>query len=263
MGSDLPPSVLEKVAAHERVAVLVLLALAAGLGLIATLWTGDALMMAMPPFDGPVANIALLFVMWWTMMMAMMLPSAAPVILLYGSMRRSYLSQGHPQPPLISFVLGYAAVWTGFSAAAVGLQIVVQEFVPLTGMMAVTSTVIGGGLLLSAGIYQLTPFKQACLRNCQAPLMFLARHWRNDAGGVFRMGVAHGMQCLGCCWVLMGLLFYGGVMELHWIVGLALYVAVEKLAPPKSRIAALSGIALIAWGSIELWSALLQQPVFN
>ena len=256
-GSDLPPSALEKVAAQERVAVLALLALAAALGLAATLWTGDALMMGMPPFEGPVASVFLLFVMWWSMMMAMMLPSAAPVILLYGSMRRSHLSKGHAQPPLINFVLGYAAIWTGFSVCAVALHLAVHEFMPLTGMMAVTSQWIGGGLLLLAGIYQLTPLKHACLNNCQSPLLFLARHWRNDAGGVFRMGAAHGLQCLGCCWVLMGLLFYGGVMELRWIIGLAAYVALEKLAPPGGRIASLSGVALIAWGLVTLWFALV------
>ena len=256
MGSDLPPSAVEKLAANERVAVLALLALVAALGLAATLWTGDALMMGMPLFKGPLAAAILLFVMWWSMMMAMMLPSAAPVILLYGSMRRSYLSKGHTQPPLICFVLGYAAVWTGFSVAAVVLQLAVQDVIPLSGMMAVTSKVLGGGLLLLAGIYQLTPLKHACLRNCQAPLMFLARHWRNDAYGVFRMGLAHGLQCLGCCWVLMGLLFYGGVMEPRWIVGIALYVALEKLTPPRGRIASLSGIVLIAWGITTLWFAL-------
>ena len=107
------------------------------------------------------------------------------------------------------------------------------------------------GTLIAAGLYQLSPLKQACLRKCQTPLMFFARNWRKGYGGALRMGLSHGLYCLGCCWVLMGLLFYGGVMELRWIVGLALYVAAEKLLPPSAQLSRFMGILLIGWG---LWT---------
>ena len=119
-------------------------------------------------------------------------------------------------------------------------------------MMAVTSAVIGGGLLVAAGLYQMSPLKSACLRKCQTPLMFFARNWRKGYLGALRMGLSHGLYCLGCCWVLMGLLFYGGVMELRWIVGLALYVAAEKLIPAGNRLSRFTGILLIGWGSWTL-----------
>jgi predicted metal-binding membrane protein len=118
-------------------------------------------------------------------------------------------------------------------------------------MMAVISTTLGAALLIAAGLYQLSPLKQACLRKCQTPLMFFARNWRKGYGGALHMGLSHGLYCLGCCWVLMGLLFYGGVMELRWIVGLALYVAAEKLIPASTRLSRLMGIMLIGWG---LWT---------
>lgn len=240
---------VERAARRERIATLAALAAVAAAGLAATWAAGERLMMPMP--SGAV-HAALLFLMWWTMMLAMMLPSAAPAILVYAAMRRTFLAKGNHQPALAVFIAGYAAVWTGFSLAAVTLQLSTHHLVPLTGMMAVTSKLIGGLLLIAAGLYQLTPLKHACLRKCQSPLMFFAHRWRK---GSFRLGFSHGLYCLGCCWVLMGLLFYGGVMELTWIAGLALYVAMEKLIPAKSRLATLTGIALIAWGGLTLYTA--------
>ena len=117
-------------------------------------------------------------------------------------------------------------------------------------MMAVASATIGGALLIAAGIYQVSRLKSACLRKCQSPLMFFARNWRKGYAGAFRMGFEHGVYCLGCCWVLMGLLFYGGVMELSWIIGLALYVAAEKILPIGPWLSRASALALIGWG---LW----------
>lgn len=178
--------------------------------------------------------------------MAMMLPSAAPAILTYGTVAAKL----KPPPHSIIFASGYAAVWSAFSLGAVILQIVTRDVIPLTGMMAVVSTTVGGGLLIAAGIYQFTPLKRACLRKCQAPLFYLARHWRTGAAGAFRMGISHGLYCVGCCWAIMLLLFYGGVMELSWIVGLAVYVAAEKLIPARYQLDRLAGAALIAWG---LW----------
>ncbi|MBI2718185.1 MAG: DUF2182 domain-containing protein [Rhizobiales bacterium] len=248
-GSPSPSSLPESAAQNERWIVLAALALVAALSLYLTLTAGDYLMMAAPT-PGTIAHAVVLFIMWWSMMLAMMLPSAAPAILIYGGIRRNFAAKGERQPPLFVFVSGYAVIWTLFSAAAVSLQLLVRDVFPLTGMMAVTSAKLGGVLLLAAGIYQLTPLKEACLRRCQSPLLYFARHWRKGAAGTLRMGLAHGIHCLGCCWVLMGLLFYGGVMELAWIAGLAVYVAAEKSIPATWRVSRFTGVALAAWG---LW----------
>jgi predicted metal-binding membrane protein len=149
------------------------------------------------------------------------------------------------------FAGAYAAIWAGFSVIAVIIQLFMSSSTELSMMMAVSSATLGGLLLVAAGLYQMSPLKHACLRQCQMPLMYLARSWKSGPAGALRMGVSHGLHCIGCCWALMGLLFYGGVMELRWIVGLALYVAVEKLVPVGSRLSNFTGVALIGWG---LWT---------
>lgn len=251
-----PAPLLEHTARNERRIVLAGLALVAAAGLLATLRLGDALMMPSAFAGGAVAYPLLLFIMWWTMMMAMMLPSAAPAILTFGAISRKFAEKGAPAAPLAVFAAGYASIWTGFAAAAVTLQLLLSQTIALSMMMAVTSAVVGGGLLAAAGLYQMSPLKAACLRKCQAPLMFFARNWQRGHYGAFRMGLSHGLYCLGCCWVLMGLLFYGGVMELRWIVGLALYVAVEKLIPAGNRLSRFTGILLIGWGAWTVYRAI-------
>ena len=250
-GSAAPPeALLERTARHERWIVLAALAAVAAAALAVTLKTGDSLMTAASPGTATITAVALVFAMWWTMMMAMMLPSAAPAILTFAAVSRNFAAKGGAAAPLTAFASGYATIWTGFSAAAVVLQMAIAAYVPLTGMFAVPNAAFGGGLLIAAGLYQLTPFKQSCLRQCQSPLLYFARNWRSGAFGAWRMGLRHGLSCLGCCWVLMGLLFYGGVMEPRWIIGLAAYVAAEKLIPAPWRLSRFTGVALIVWG---LW----------
>jgi predicted metal-binding membrane protein len=248
--------VIENTARNERWIVLTGLAVVAAIGLFSTLRLGDMLMMPSSFVGGAIVYPLLLFIMWWTMMLAMMLPSAAPAILTYGAISRKFAEKGAPVAPLAVFAAGYCAIWTGFAAVAVALQLLLSRTIALSMMMAVTSAVVGGGLLIAAGLYQMSPLKAACLRKCQAPLMFLARNWQKGYLGALRMGLSHGLYCLGCCWVLMGLLFYGGVMELRWIVGLALYVAVEKLIPAGNRLSRFTGILLIGWGSWTVYRAL-------
>jgi predicted metal-binding membrane protein len=256
-GSSVPPvPLLEHTARNERWIVLAGLALVAAIGLFATLQLGDMLMMPSGFVGGAIVYPVLLFVMWWTMMMAMMLPSAAPAILTFGALSRKFAEKGAPAAPLSVFVAGYAAIWTGFAAVAVTLQLLLSQRIALSMMMAVTSAVIGGGLLVAAGLYQISPLKSACLRKCQTPVMFFARNWQRGHLGALRMGLSHGLYCLGCCWVLMGLLFYGGVMELRWIAGLALYVAAEKLVPAGNRLSQFTGLLLIGWGAWTLYRAL-------
>ena len=203
--------------------------------------------MAMPMDWGP-GHAFFVFVMWWVMMVAMMLPSAAPMVLLFSALKRSRgESEALPyQSP--AFVAGYLAVWGAFSLAAVGVQWQLERLDILSPDMRLMSTPAAAGLLVAAGLYQLTPIKRACLSQCRSPAALLARYWRPGALGAFRMGVQHGRFCLGCCWFLMLLLFVGGIMNVWWIAGLALYVAVEKLGPAGGRLSLITGAALAASG---------------
>ena len=193
-----------------------------------------------------------IFFMWWVMMFGMMLPSAAPLLLLFARMMRKEKKKGAPYVPTGVFALGYVVMWAAFSAVATGAQWGLEASGLLSGIMVGTSAVLGAALLIAAGVWQLTPLKNACLRHCRSPIGFLSAHWRPGRTGAFRMGLVHGAFCLGCCWFLMALLFYGGVMNLYWIIGLALYILIEKLLPAGARIAQLTGVFLIAWGAALL-----------
>ena len=212
-----------------------------------TSMSGDAVMTMKLPWTP--AYFALMITMWWVMMVAMMLPSAAPMVLLFATVNRKDHRQDRPYVPTGFFVIGYLVAWGSFSLVAVLLQWGLERLVLLSTMMQTTSFYLGAALLIGAGIYQLTPLKHACLRHCRSPFAFVASHWRQGAGGAMRMGLEHSLFCLGCCWVLMLLLFYGGVMNLWWIVGLALYVMIEKLAPAGPRIGRYTGGLLILWGA--------------
>jgi predicted metal-binding membrane protein len=193
--------------------------------------------------------------MWWTMMLAMMLPSAAPAILTFGAVSRR-LDGRNASSRMLAFASGYALVWTGFSLVAVALQMAADHILQLNPMFATTSRIVGGALLIAAGLYQLTPLKEACLRKCQMPLLVFARDWRPGTYGALRMGLGHGIFCVGCCAVLMAVLFYGGVMEPIWIAGIAIYILIEKLLPPQWYLSRFSGIVLCIWGGAVLWTAL-------
>jgi predicted metal-binding membrane protein len=182
------------------------------------------------------------------MMVAMMLPSAAPMILLFALVNRRSREQGASYVPTACFAAGYLIVWGGFSLAATLLQWWLEQSGWLTMSMASASRWLGGGLLIAAGLYQLTPLKHACLRHCRGPIEFISRSWRPGRRGALRMGLEHGAFCVGCCWVVMGLLFYGGVMNVFWIVGLAVLVLLEKVLPAGHGLGSLSGLGFIAWG---------------
>ena len=201
----------------------------------------------MAPMAWTWETAVVMFFMWWIMMIAMMLPSASPMILLFATVNRKQAERGNPAVPTGIFATGYMAAWGGFSLAATGLQWALERAELLSAMMVSTSTALGAGLLIAAGIWQITPLKHACLKHCRSPLHFLAHHWRKGPLGAFRMGLHHGLFCLGCCWFLMALLFYGGVMNLYWIVGLALYVLLEKVIPAGHWLGNAAGLVLIAW----------------
>ena len=216
----------------------------------------DMAMDAMRPMAWTAGTAVLMFFMWWIMMVAMMLPSAAPMILLFAAVNRKQRNAGSPYTPTGIFAFGYLAVWGFFSLLATAVQWGLERTELLSSTMVGTSVVLGALLLISAGVWQLTPLKYACLKHCRSPLHFLSHHWRKGRLGAFRMGVEHGAFCLGCCWFLMALLFYGGVMNLYWIVGLALFVLLEKVLPGGHRLGGVAGVGLIAWGGLLLAGSL-------
>jgi predicted metal-binding membrane protein len=203
---------------------------------------------------------ALMFFMWWIMMVAMMLPSAAPMILLHAAiLRKGAEAKGSPQAPwsTVAFTGGYLAAWAGFSAVAAGLQWGFEAAGVLSPMMLnSTSVLFAAGILLFAGLYQLTPIKQACLRHCRGPVSFLTQHWRPGAAGAWRMGLHHGAYCLGCCWGLMAILFFGGIMNLYWIIVLAIIVLLEKVLPVSRQFSAVTGGLFLVWGAAYLYVAM-------
>ena len=202
--------------------------------------------MAMP------ASYALLTAMWWVMMVAMMLPSAAPTILLYA---RAARHGGIARPPVATFLFGYLAVWGLFSCLAAGLQLLLQREMLVTGMaMASASRWFSAALLIGAGLYQFSPLKDRCLSRCRNPALFIAQHQRPGVTGALRLGIIHGAFCAGCCWGLMAILFVGGVMNIAWVAILALLVAAEKLLPGGKTIARLIGALLIGWGAATLFA---------
>jgi predicted metal-binding membrane protein len=209
----------------------------------------DGMMMPMAWTPG---LFVLMLVMWSAMMMAMMLPSAAPMILLFATIhwRRGAAKGAHHSVP--AFVAGYVAIWVGFSVLASCVQWMLDDALLLSSTMASRSTVLASALLFAAGVYQLTPLKLRCLRQCRSPLEFLSERWRNGTNGAFIMGLQHGLYCLGCCWVLMCLLFVGGLMNLAWVAGLAIYVALEKIGPAGPLLSRLAGAGLIAWSAALL-----------
>ena len=207
--------------------------------------------MLMPMSSGPwtLDRAVLVLVMWAVMMAAMMLPSAAPIILLYATIARRRSERGEPASASGVFGFGYIAVWAAFSLAATAIQYGLEQVALISPMMQTTSIALAGGVLVAAGLYQWTPLKQACLRHCRSPLEFITAYWRPGARGAFAMGLRHGAYCLGCCWMLMLLLFVGGVMNFAWIAGLALFVLVEKLVPAGHWIGRGAGVLLVAWGA--------------
>jgi predicted metal-binding membrane protein len=224
--------------------------LGAGLGMQQMDMGGGQIMLMAPEWT--LGYAALIFLMWAIMMVAMMLPSAAPAILLAGALMAPR-GANRVFGPVGLFVLGYLVVWFGFSLLATALQWGLDRAGLLSAEMASGSVTLAGLLLILAGLYQWTPFKQACLVQCRSPYEYLTKYWRRGALGPMRAGAWHGLFCLGCCWMLMALLFVGGLMNLLWIAGLALLVFIEKLLPAGARVGRWTGAALMIWGAIVLF----------
>ena len=193
-------------------------------------------------------DFALMFVMWAVMMVAMMVPTAAPMILMFGTINRKRREQQGPFVPTGVFLLGYVVVWSGFAFLATLANWGFHVNGLLSSMMGTASPLVGGALLLAAGVFQWSPIKYACLAHCRTPLGFLMTEWREGTKGALVMGLLHGSFCLGCCWVLMALLFVLGVMNLLWIAALAGFVLIEKVTPAGHQVSRVTGLLLVGWG---------------
>jgi predicted metal-binding membrane protein len=211
---------------------------------------GGAAMPGMAGSAGPA--VPWLAGMWAIMMVAMMLPSAAPTILLFGSVARRRQQEGRPSVPVAVFTLGYLAVWVLYAILAGVLQWELHRLALLSPTMVAASPVLAGGLLIAAGLYQWFPLKGACLSHCHSPLHFFSTEWREGVGGALAMGMRHGTYCVGCCWLLMALLFVAGVMNLAWVALIAVFVLIEKLVPRGLWIGRVVGVALMMWGVMVL-----------
>jgi predicted metal-binding membrane protein len=248
-------TLVERIVRHERavlVATLIAVSLACWSWIVPMArdmygaMTGPSAWMMTDAWDTP--HVLLLAAMWVVMMAGMMLPSAVPILLLYAGAARRRSGERNAAFRVYAMAAGYLLVWAAFSACATLLQWILSALLVLSPMMELTSPLLSGAFLIGAGVYQLTPLKRACLASCSAPLVFLMHRWREGAMGAFRLGVEHGLFCLGCCWALMLLLFAGGVMNLAVIGALTAFVLVEKLAPLSPGSVRLTGILLIAIG---------------
>src|SRR5436305_3466803 len=203
--------------------------------------------------DGSLGSGLVVFAMWAVMMAAMMLPSVAPVTLLVANIARQRAAKGGAfGAGTALFVLGYLVVWVGFAGLATLLQWGLDEAGLLSDTMALANRLVAAAVLVAAGVYQITPLKEACLRHCRSPLDFLLFHWREGGLAALKSGVGHGAYCLGCCWMLMALLFVGGIMNLAWIAAIALLVLIEKTLPGGSWMGRVVGAVLVAWGAVAL-----------
>ena len=260
-------SAVEAVLRRERAVVALAMALIAALAW-AYLWRGAG--MGMPALQmttlalfphlqpdmpgGMPAALPVVAAMWWVMMVAMMTPAVAPLVLLYGRVMRHHAGQpGAGRGFPFALLAGYLAAWGVFAVAAALVQMLLQPAGLISSMMLWSkSAVLSASVLALAGIYQFSPLKRACLARCRGPVEFLTRYWRPGRSGAFGLGAWHGAYCVGCCWLLMALLFVGGVMNLAWIAALSLLVLAEKAAPSGELIAKCSGALLLAWAAATL-----------
>ena len=198
----------------------------------------------------------LMFVMWAVMMVAMMIPSAAPLILLFATVNRRRQEQSRPFVATGVFLSGYLVVWSVFALGATLGNWGLHQASLLTSMMGGSSSgYLGGALLITAGVFQWSQLKYVCLTHCRSPLSFLMSDWKDGTGGAFKMGLLHGRYCLGCCWILMALLFVLGVMNLVWIAALAAFVLMEKVIPGGEKVSRTTGVLLVIWGAWVILAA--------
>ena len=226
-----------------------------GSGAMAGMDMGSGVGAAVQPAFRPwgVADFAFMFTMWAVMMAGMMTPSVAPMVLLYAAAGRNAAATGRPLAATGWFLAGYLSAWIAFSLVATGAQWTLTRLALLTPMMESGSGIFGGIVLIAAGLYQWSPLKDTCLRQCQTPVGFLMSRggFRSEPFAALRIGAEHGAYCVGCCWVLMTLLFVGGIMNVLWIAGLTILILMEKVVPTGRLVPRVAG-AVIATGGVGL-----------
>ena len=213
----------------------------------------NALFFAMPMTpEWTYIDFILLFLMWLVMMIAMMTPSISTFILMFATVNRQKKQQDRPFINTAYLIAGYFLVWAAFSLVATTLQWLLQQISLLNPDMKITSKILGSIILIATGIFQFTPLKKTCLTHCGSPLNFVLQHWKESKQGALKMGIENGFYCLGCCWMLMVLLFVTGIMNLLWVAIIALFVLVEKILSQLKWIPFFAGIALILYGILLL-----------
>lgn len=265
-------AVLENLLRRDRAIVVAALATISVVAWAYTVWLAETMnmggvSMAHAPDMGAMlapafkpwtlTDFSVMFVMWTVMMIGMMLPSAAPMILIYARVGRQAALQGKPLAATGFFAGGYLLAWTLFSLVATIGQWLLERAALLTPMMSTANDMLGALVLIAAGLFQWTPAKDACLKHCQTPLGFILHTggFRRDPLGSLGVGLRSGLFCIGCCWALMALLFVGGVMNIVWIAGLTIFVLLEKVVPTGRIISRVSGAGLTAWGTWLLIAA--------
>ena len=264
---ETPTTLLEAVLRRDRLVVIAAILLVAGLAWGYTIYlawdsgnlgngSSVGISMAMPRMTpwGP-ADWGAMFVMWAVMMAAMMVPSAAPMILLFATVNRRRREQQKPYVSTLVFLAGYVVIWVGFAGGATVANWALHTHGLLSSMAGSTldsngGSILGAAFLLAAGVFQWSPLKYTCLSHCRTPMGFIMSDWRDGTGGALRMGLQHGVFCLGCCWVLMALLFVLGIMNLVWIAALAAFVLLEKVVPKGQMLGRAAGLLLMAWGGL-------------
>jgi predicted metal-binding membrane protein len=255
MGAPAQPDFLEAALRRDRLIVaagLVTLAALAWLYIAhsaseMTAHAGMTMPMASPWDLEQMASLAL---MWIVMMIAMMVPSVAPVILLFAGVSRRRRTQGVLAVPVSVFTLGYLLAWTGYALVAALTQSALHSAALLSPAMVSASPLLGGAILILAGVYQWLPLKRGCLSHCRSPLGFFSTQWREGVSGALQMGFRHGSYCVGCCWAVMALLFVAGVMNLLWVAVIAAFVLAEKVVPNGRLLGQITGTVLAGYG---LW----------
>jgi predicted metal-binding membrane protein len=205
------------------------------------------------------SDYILTFIMWVVMMVGMMTPSAAPMVILFNNLNQARFGWKQAFGRTALFLAGYLFIWSAFSILATLVQGALHNATLLNNDIATTSPILGGVVLIMAGIYQFTPLKNACLKRCRTPMGFLMTSWRDGPRGAIQMGISHGTYCLGCCALLMALLFIGGVMNLLWIAAIALYILIEKVTSIGQVLSRVIGVGLVGWGAWMIVSVLIMK----
>lgn len=259
---------LETVLRRDRTLVIAAMAMLTALAWTYIAWlAGDMNMNGMPmpatqhmgmdamlaPAFKPWTGMHFIFMlmMWTVMMVGMMTPSVVPMILIYARVGRQAAAQGKPLAATGFFAGGYLLAWAVFSVFATIGQWLLERAALLTPAATTNSALLGGLVLIAAGLFQWTPLKAACLKHCRAPLLFIQHHggFRRDRLGSLSIGFQHGVYCVGCCWALMAVLFVGGVMNIIWIAILTIFVLLEKLIPAGGATSRFAGLGLVTWGA--------------